>query len=218
MKQLAIFDLDETLISIDSDHAWGQFIVDRQLVDAHDYRKRNDAFYQQYKAGELDADAYYRFASEVLTCHSYEMLVQIRQEFVESIIAPHILPAAMALIDYHRQQDHHLVVVTATLEFITAPIVSLLGIGDLIAPVPEVSDGQYTGNISGVPSFREGKLIRIRDWLGEQARLLESAWFYSDSFNDLPLLEAVGYPVAVDPDSQLETVANARGWRIISLR
>ena len=217
-RSLAIFDLDETLLSIDSDHAWGQFLVDQQLVNVEDFRKRNDEFYRQYKSGNLDVDAYYRFSSEILTLIPPENLETVRRHFIEEIVSPHILPSGLDLIESHRKKGHYLLLITATLEFITAPIAELLGIPHLIAPVPESINGIYTGKLAGVPSFREGKLIRLNQWLDKNLYSLEESYFYTDSFNDLPLLEAVGIPVVVDPDDKLLAVARERDWQIISLR
>jgi HAD superfamily hydrolase (TIGR01490 family) len=215
---LAIFDLDETLISGDSDHAWGEFMIREGLVDAASHRLKNDAFYAQYKRGELDVDAYLRFACQALTEHSAEYLEGLREAFVEQMIKPLMLDQAFALIDRHRQQGDKLLVITATLEFITQPIVAMLGIEDLIAPIPERVDGRYTGAIAGVPSFGPGKVTRLQSWLKDTHYDLQGSHFYSDSANDLPLLELVEHPVAVDPDPRLRAVAEQRQWPIISLR
>jgi len=215
---LAIFDLDETLISADSDQAWGEFVAARGLVDAREHRRQNEAFYQDYKRGELDIDAYMRFSCSVLAEHDMDRLEALRREFFESTIRPLMLPKAQRLIEEHRSQGDCLLVITATIDFITEPIVEHLGIDNLIAPVPEIRDGRYTGNVTGIPSFREGKVIRVREWLTRTGNTLAGSYFYSDSQNDLPLLELVDFPVAVDPDPALRKVAETRQWPIISLR
>lgn len=215
---LTIFDLDETLISIDSDHAWGEFLVDKKLVDKKNFRNRNNFFYEQYKQGSLDVHAYLKFACEILTRLPVNQLLEIRREFVEEKIKPRILPKALALIDFHRQEGHSLLVITATLEFVTEPIVELLDIPHLIAPIPEIRDSLYTGEITGTPSFQEGKLIRLKEWLRDKPHHLDQSRFYSDSINDIPLLEAVGHPIVVDPDERMQKEARKRNWKIISLR
>lgn len=215
---LAIFDLDETLISIDSDHAWGEFLVDQGLVDANQFRERNNHFYRQYKQGVLDVDAYLKFTCEILTRFPRDQLFTFRAEFVEERIKPAMLPKAIDLIENHRQQGHCLLVITATFQFVTEPIAELFSIPHLIAPVPEIKNNQYTGQITGVPSFQEGKLIRLKEWLAGQPYRLAEACFYSDSINDIPLLEAVGTPVVVDPDQRMKEEATRRDWEVISLR
>lgn len=215
---LAIFDLDETLIGGDSDHAWGEFLISKGLVDADSHRLKNDAFYQQYKRGELDVHAYLRFACQALTEHDFDQLFTLREEFVQDFIKPLMLPRANALVEHHRSLGDKLLVITATLEFITEPVVALLGIDELIAPIPERIGDRYTGEIIGVPSFGSGKVTRLQDWLAGTEFDLAGSHFYSDSANDLPLLELVEHPVAVDPDPRLRAVAEKRQWPIISLR
>lgn len=215
---LAIFDLDETLISGDSDHAWGEYIVDRGLVDGETYRQRNDEFYQQYKAGSLDITGYLAFACEVLSRYPMKVLAAERAQFVELKIMPMVLAQGKALVESHREQGHQLLVITSTNAFVTRPIVDLFGIDTLIAPEPEVVDNQYTGNIVGTPSFQEGKVTRLQQWLEGSDQSLAGAYFYSDSHNDLSLLEFVDNPVAVDPDEILRRRAESAGWEIISLR
>ena len=215
---LAIFDLDETLISGDSDHAWGEFLISKGLVDEVSHRQKNDAFYGQYKRGELDVHAYLRFACQALTEHAFDHLCALRTEFVRDFIQPLLLNQASALIEHHRSLDDKLLVVTATLEFITEPIVALLGIDELIAPIPERIGDRYTGEIVGIPSFGPGKVTRLQAWLAGTEFDLKGSYFYSDSANDLPLLELVDHPVAVDPDPRLREIAERRQWSIISLR
>ena len=215
---LAIFDLDETLISADSDQAWNEFVASRGLVDAERHRRQNEAFYEDYQRGTLDIDAYMRFSCTVLAMYDMEKLENLRHEFFDERIRPLLLPKATSLIERHRTQGDNLVVITATIEFVTAPIVRHFGIEHLIASIPEIRRGRYTGGIVGTPTFREGKVERMRDWLRETGEDLGGSTFYSDSRNDLPLLELVDFPVAVDPDPVLRDVAEARRWPIISLR
>lgn len=215
---LAIFDLDETLISSDSDHEWGEYVCDRGLVDAAEHRRLNDAFYEQYKAGQLNIDEYLEFACSVLTRYSMEQLHEYRREFVSERITPMILEKGKALVNEHKSRGDEVLVITSTIEFVTRPIVDLFGIETLIAPDPEIVNNQYTGKIVGVPSFAEGKVIRLKKWLAETNQSLEQSHFYSDSHNDLPLLNIVDHPVAVDPDPRLLAKANEKNWRIISLR
>lgn len=215
---LAIFDLDNTLLGGDSDHAWGEFLVQEGLVDAELFRQTNDYFYQQYLAGELDVHAHLAFVLEPLTRFSLDELAALHQRFMAAMIEPMMLPKAAALLDEHRAQGDTLLIITATNTFVTAPIAARLGVDAMLATDPELVDGRYTGRTVGVPCFREGKVTRLRTWLEETGHVLDNACFYSDSHNDLPLLEQVSRPVAVDPDPTLEGVARQRGWPIISLR
>jgi HAD superfamily hydrolase (TIGR01490 family) len=215
---LAIFDLDNTLIGGDSDNLWGEFVCEQGLVDSKDFAQRNDQFYADYKAGTLDIDAYLRFALSALKGHSAATLAGWHQTFMASKIKPILLPKAAALLDDHRQRGHELLVITATNRFITEPIVALLGLEHLVACEGEIVDGVYTGEPSGVPSYHAGKVTRLYDWLDGRDTTLDGAWFYSDSHNDLPLLELVDNPVAVDPDDTLRARAGELGWPVISLR
>lgn len=215
---LAIFDLDETLISSDSDHEWCQFLVNRGLVDAETHNRQSNAFYTQYQLGELDIDAYLAFACSVLTKFSMEELSALRSEFIEEVIKPLILPRARELIARHLEAGDYPMVITSTIEFVTSPIVELFCIETLIAPVPEIIDRRYTGNITGTPSFAQGKVTRLKQWLDENDENLSGSYFYSDSHNDLPLLHLVDHPVAVDPDQKLRAAATENNWQIISLR
>lgn len=214
---LALFDLDNTLLSDDSDHLWGEFLVQRGEVDAHSYKTRNDAFYQDYVKGQLDVDAYLQFVLEPLVGRAPDELAALHADFMRTMILPIITPAAIALVEQHRAAGDQLVVITATNDFITAPIVRRLGIDTLIASRAEVRDGRYTGRVVGTPCFREGKIACLHEWLATNPFELAEATFYSDSHNDLPLLSAVGHPVAVDPDDTLRAHAQAKGWPIISL-
>ena len=215
---LAIFDLDNTLIAGDSDHLWGEFLVARGLVDGADYARANDRFYAQYRAGTLDIDAFLRFALSPLREHPRDLLEELREHFVAQVIAPLMLPAARDLIAAHRGAGDTLLIITATNTFIGTPIAARFGIPHLIATEPELRDGRYTGEVAGIPAFREGKVRRLDAWLTGRGETLAGSCFYSDSHNDLPLLGRVDRPVAVDPDPQLREVALARGWPILSLR
>ncbi|HWV14457.1 MAG TPA: HAD family hydrolase [Cellvibrio sp.] len=215
---LAIFDLDNTLLAGDSDYSWGEFLVKKRLVDSEEYRIANDAFYQDYKAGTLDIQAYLRFSLAPLTRHSMVELEQLHNEFMRTYIEPMMLPKAQALLQEHRARGDYLLIITATNGFVTRPIAARLGVDDILATDPEISDGRYTGNSVGTPCFQGGKVIRLQEWLKSHEHNLAGAYFYSDSINDLPLLEQVSHPIAVDPDERLQAVAEQRGWKVISLR
>tara|TARA_A100001391_G_scaffold125022_3_gene85244 strand:+ start:1465 stop:2121 length:657 start_codon:yes stop_codon:yes gene_type:complete len=215
---LAIFDLDNTLLSIDSDHAWGEFLLEQGAVDPVAYREANERFMADYNAGTLDMAAFLEMALKPLAENTPEQLAAWHQQFMASKIEPHILPKAEELLARHRTKGDTMLIITATNRFITGPIAERLGVDDLIAVEPEMVDGRYTGRVDGVPSYREGKVIRLQAWLEAQDITMDGAWFYSDSHNDLPLLEKVDHPVAVDPDDTLRKVAEERNWRIMSLR
>lgn len=216
--RLAIFDLDNTLIAGDSDHSWGEFLVQKKLVDAEVYRDANDRFYQDYKAGTLDIQEYLRFSLAPLTRHSLAELDAFHNEFMATYIEPMMLPKAQALLQQHRDQGDYLLIITATNGFVTRPIAKRLGVDDILATDPEIVDGKYTGLSTGIPCFQAGKVVRLKEWLRERNWNLEDAYFYSDSINDLPLLEQVPNPVVVDGDDRLLAVAQERGWQAISLR
>lgn len=215
---LAIFDLDNTLLAGDSDHAWGEFLVEEGIVDAEEYRKANDRFYQEYLNGELDILHYLGFALQPLAKHAMKDLLAWRERFMDKKVRPMLQDKAFQLLDEHRDQGHTLMIITATNRFVTEPIAELLGITHLIATDPELINGRYTGQVAGVPSFQDGKVTRLNDWLASQNETLEGAWFYSDSLNDVPLLKKVDNPVAVDPDPTLEKLALEKGWKVMSLR
>ena len=196
----------------------GQFVVDKGLVDAQKHKKKNDDFYEQYKAGQLDIDEYLQFSCSVLTQYSIEDLHRFRSEFVAQRILPIILDKAQDLVKKHRELGDTLLVITSTMEFVTRPIVDEFGIDILIAPDPEIVSNRYTGRIVGVPSFAAGKVTRLEQWLANRQDSLEGSSFYSDSHNDLPLLRLVDNPVAVDPDPILREKAEENQWPIISLR
>ncbi|AXK54436.1 HAD family hydrolase [Pseudomonas protegens] len=216
--RLALFDLDNTLLGGDSDHAWGDYLCERGFLDAVAYKTRNDEFYQDYLAGKLDNAAYLNFCLEILGRTEMAVLEQWHRDYMRDCIEPILLPKAQALLAQHREAGDKLVIITATNRFITAPIAERLGVEHLIATECEMQDGRYTGRSTDVPCFREGKVIRLQRWLEETGHDLEGSYFYSDSMNDLPLLEQVATPVAVDPDPNLRAEALKRGWQVISLR
>jgi HAD superfamily hydrolase (TIGR01490 family) len=215
---LAIFDLDNTLLGGDSDHAWGEFLCKKSYVNSDEYRLMNDNFYQDYLRGELDVYAYQRFALAPLKGKRREELDKWHREFMAEAIAPLWLPKAKALLEQHDNAGDFLLIITATNSFVTAPIARQLGVHDLIATEPEIIDGRFTGEISGTPCYQTGKVTRLQKWLEDHGENMVGSCFYSDSHNDLPLLEIVKHPVAVDPDPTLKRVAESRGWKIISLR
>lgn len=214
---LAIFDLDNTLLAGDSDYLWGQFLVEQGIVDGEQYERENDRFYEEYRNGHLDIHEFLRFSLRPLCKHSPEKLEQWRRRFIDQKITPIITQQAQQLVDKHRQAGDLPIIITATNSFVTDPIAKQFGIDHLIATVPERLDGYYTGEVSGIPSFREGKVSRLNAWLNEFNQTMEGSWFYSDSHNDLPLLEKVENPVAVDPDQTLAEVAKQRDWPILQL-
>ncbi|HWI36014.1 MAG TPA: HAD family hydrolase [Burkholderiales bacterium] len=217
--RLALFDLDNTLLTGDSDYEWGQFLVDRGVLDRDTYEAQNRAYYEQYVAGTLDIHEYLGFALRPLAAHTPAELEKWHAEFMRLRILPMITPAARALVKRHAAEL--CAIVTATNSFITAPIAREFGVPHLIATEPEKRDGRFTGRVSGAPCFREGKIERLHDWLsslGHRLAEFEQSTFYSDSHNDLPLLERVSRPVAVDPDEALAAAARRRGWAVISLR
>lgn len=215
---LAIFDLDNTLLGGDSDHAWGEFLVQRGIVDRTVYAEANDRFYREYQNGTLDIHAYLAFALEPLTRFTRAELNTLHDDFMRTMITPMRLAKADALLAEHRARGDFLLIITATNAFVTRPIGAALGVDALLATEPEIRHDRYTGKITGTACFREGKVTCLREWLEQHPYDIATASFYSDSQNDLPLLEMVGRPVAVDPDDMLRRVASARGWPIISLR
>ncbi len=223
--KLAIFDLDNTLLGGDSDHAWGQFLVKSGLVDPLEHEARNNQFYYQYQHGGLDIHEYVAFTIKPIMHLDAASLAKMHVEFMREFIEPMLLPKTTALLARHKAQGDYTVIVTATNEFITAPIAKKLGVDVLLANELELVNGHYTGKIRGTPSFQAGKVKRVQQWLqqvGDDEKLaslsLSNSIFYSDSFNDLPLLEAAAEAVAVDPDPVLEKQARERGWPVISLR
>lgn len=215
---LAIFDLDNTLIADDSDYLWGQFLVDQGVVDKDQYEHANAKFYEDYKQGTLDIVEFLSFSLKPLADNLPEQLYQWREQFVRDIITPILLKPAQELIAKHRDRGDTLMVITATNRFVTEPIVNLYGIDHLLATTPEFIEGRYTGRFTGIPCFQHGKVKLLKEWLMTSTETLQDSWFYSDSHNDLPLLELATHPVAVDPDEKLAHFAKEAGWPIISLR
>ncbi len=220
-NDLALFDLDGTLLAGDSDHAFGEFLIRLGWVDGDAYRRRNDGFYADYLAGRLDLDAYVDFATSGWRGRPADALHAVRQRFVDEVVRPMLPAASLALVQRHREAGHELAVVTATNDFVTAPIAALLGIETLIATELQTdAAGRVTGAVRGTPAFREGKITRVQQWLAGRGRSLADyprSHFYSDSINDLPLLERVSHPVATNPGESLARVAHERGWPILNL-
>jgi len=216
--KLAIFDLDNTLLAGDSDYLWGQFLVQRGLVDAEAYDRANRDFYAQYKDGTLDIHEFLRFSLKPLTEHPAETLHRLRTEFVDEAIRPIVSEASLSLVANHKDSGYRTLILTATNRFITAPIAELFGVDALLATTPEMKNGRYTGRVIDTPTFREGKITALDGWLAAQNKPVAETSFYSDSLNDLPLLERVDRPFAVDPDDTLHAEAEARDWPILSLR
>ena len=216
--RLVLFDLDNTLLAGDSDFEWAQFLIEHGVLDRELYEARNQGFYDQYKAGTLDIREFLDFQLKPLSRHPRMQLDAWHREFMERKIRPLMRDKARALVERHRADL--CAIITATNSFVTAPIAREFGIANLLATEPALRNGEFTGSVAGIPCFREGKVARVEAWLAEQGRSLESfaeSRFYSDSLNDLPLLERVTHPVAVDPDDTLRAHAQRSGWPIISL-
>jgi len=220
-RNLCLFDLDETLIPLDSDHAWGEFVIRLGWVDEAEFRRRNNEFFELYKAGRLDVHAYIHFVTEPLRLRSADEAAAAHARFMHEVITPNLQPQARALVREHLDQGDAVALVTATNEFVTAPIAQAFGIAHLIAVrLERGAGGTITGRIAGVPSYREGKVTRVEQWLAEQGAQwgdFERTTVYSDSPNDLPLLERATHPVATNPSPALEAIARERGWRILNL-
>ena len=217
---LVLFDLDNTLLPIDSDYAWGEFTNRIGWTDSVVFKARNDQFYADYQAGILDIHDYVRFATEAVRLRGPEAAAQAQAKFMEEIILPQVTAQALELVQGHQNAGDHVMIVTATNEFVTGPIAQAFGVKELIAvELARDSKGWITGEISGVPSFKEGKVLRIEQWLSAHQKtwLDVQVTFYSDSINDLPLLERSQIPVAVNPDTRLRQLATDRGWRILQL-
>jgi HAD superfamily hydrolase (TIGR01490 family) len=224
MTQLALFDLDNTLLPFDSDYEWGQFLVRQGVVDGIDYAQKNEQFYADYKLGNLDIDAFLRFALKPLSEHPRAQLQEWHDAFMAEVIIGKLHPASIALVKRHQDAGDLCCVVTATNSFVTRPIVNAFGIAHLVATEPATINNEatqmFTGAVHGIPSFREGKIHRVRDWLaslGHTMEQIEKSYFYSDSLNDLPLLEAVSHPIATNPDPRLRAEAEKRQWPILEL-
>ena len=218
---LTLFDLDGTLLPFDSDHAFGEFLIAEGLVDDQGFRRRNDVFYADYLAGRLDMDAYIDFATAALRPLDHEAATALAARYVESTVRPRMDDRARGLVERHRDAGDLVAIVTATNDFVTRPIADLFGVPTLIATELERdAQGRVTGRIRGTPAFREGKIERVERWLealGKRLDGFERSTFYSDSTNDLPLLERVSHPVATNPGQGLETVARERGWPVLKL-
>ena len=219
--KLALFDLDHTLIPMDSDYEWGVYTTALGWNDAADFARRNDAYFAQYRAGTLDIHDYVRFATAAIRCQGAAKSIASHADFMRAIVQKSIHPQALTLVQQHQAAGDAVVIVTATNEFVTQPIAAAFGVPELIAIklVRDPVSGWFTGEIDGTPSFREGKVARVEDWLAARGLNWASveATFYSDSINDLPLLEQVAHPVATNPDAPLRTLATQRGWRILDL-
>jgi HAD superfamily hydrolase (TIGR01490 family) len=218
---LALFDLDNTLLSGDSDFEWAQFLIERGVLDRELFEAKNEAFYEQYKAGTLDIHEFLDFQLKPLSRHPRRVLDGWHDEFMRRKVHPMMGRAARDLVARHRATGDICAIITATNSFVTSPIASEFGVEYLIATEPEQKDGEFTGRVAGVPSFREGKVARLESWMAQHGWGWDSfaeSWFYSDSLNDLPLLRKVKHPVAVDPDATLRAHADQHGWRIITLR
>ena len=222
--KLALFDLDHTLIPIDSDHSWGVFTTEIGWTDAQEFTQRNDEFYAQYQAGTLDIHAYIRFSTAAVRRQGALNSEAAHADYMRSIVQPAIKPQAQALVSQHQQAGDEVIIVTATNEFVTRPIAQAFGVPELIAVELELDvapggTGWITGEIKGVPSFREGKITRVAQWLAKR----QLGWadvettFYTDSINDLSLMEQVTHPIATNPDARLRAIAVERGWRILDL-
>jgi len=219
--QLALFDLDNTLLAGDSDFEWAQFLIGEGVLDRELHLARNVQFYEDYKAGTLDIHAFLEFQLKPLSLHPRSQLDAWHALYMEKKVRPMMTDKSRQLVQKHRANGDLLVIITATNSFVTAPIAREFGVDHLIATTPEEVDGQFSGRVSGVPSFKEGKISRLNDWLstrGQTLQSFEASWFYSDSHNDLPLMKLVDHPVAVNADPQLKEYAEANGWPVISLR
>lgn len=220
LRKLTFFDLDHTLLPIDSDHAWGAFTTRIGWTDEAEFRARNETFYTHYQAGTLDIHDYIRFATEAIRLRGPEQARQAHAQFMREVIEPALRPAARQLVRSHQHAGDTVIIVTATNEFVTRPIAQALGVDQLIAvELERDADGCLTGEILGVPSFRGGKVVRVEAWMAAQGLDWDSVetTFYTDSMNDLPLLERVNHPVATNPDPRLRELAHHRGWRILNL-
>jgi len=210
--KLALFDLDHTLLNTDSDHSWGEFLVNEALVDPIRHSQMNDKFYEDYKAGQLNPIAYNEFVFEFLNKHDQVYLTELHQLFMQKVIRAKMRPKGFDAIQQHQALGHAIVGITATSDFITAPIFREFGITEIIATNAEVVDGKYTGKVTGIPCYQKGKLARLDQWL--DGRDVEESWAYSDSINDRFLLEYATHAIAVNPDDRLEQLAQQQGWEI----
>lgn len=214
---LAIFDLDNTLIGGDSDYLWGEFLVEKGLVNDSFYAE-NQRFYEAYKNGTLDIYEFLEFSLKPLAQHDLSTLNALHEQFMQQKIQPIMLPAAQSLIAKHRDRGDTLLIITATNRFVTQPIAKALGIKHLIATEAEMNNHRYTGKVENIPCFKQGKVQRLKIWLDQHEETMDNSWFYSDSHNDIPLLDRVSHAIAVDPDAALKRYAQEKDWEIISLR
>jgi len=214
---LAIFDLDHTLINGDSDYLWGEYMVKTGIVDEQEYRARNEDFYRDYRRGTLDSERYLEFALRPLTQFTIAELHAWREDYVEKWIKPLIAPGTQKLLDSHHARSHELLIISATNLFITEPIAEMLGVHTVLATEPEIIDNRYTGRYLGTPTYQQGKVTVLKEWLGKTNHDLDGSYFYSDSINDISLLELVDIPIAVNPDDELNLIAQARNWEVIDL-
>lgn len=220
-QNLALFDLDNTLLAGDSDYSWSLFLINEGLLDEKTHRNRNEQFYEDYTSGCLDIDVFLDFQLAPLSKHSKRFLDTLHLKFMKTVIRPMMTDKAQALVKKHQADGDLCLIITATNSFVTSPIAAAYGIEYLIGTVPEMVNGEFTGKVSGLPSFQEGKVTRLNEWLsvrGQQLSDFETSYFYSDSHNDLPLMKLVTNPVAVDADPQLSAYAKANDWTSISLR
>ncbi len=218
--KLALFDLDNTLLGGDSDHAWGEFLISKKLVDEPEHREKNDYFYTQYQDGKLDIQEYVAFTLEPILHLNTDQRNTLQAEFMAHSVMPIVLEKGQALVRQHKAAGDYCIIITATNKYITAPIAELFEVDLLLATELETVNGKYSGNIDGTPCYQHGKVSKLKAWLSQRDNglSLSNAVFYSDSINDLPLLQQVASAVAVDPDKQLEERARAEGWKILSLR
>lgn len=214
---LAIFDLDHTLLAGDSDLAWGDYLVANDLVDADNYAYKNNYFYEQYLQGVMDIDEFLEFALRPLATNDMATLNTWHSDYMDCKIKPMLQPKAMKLLQKHRDQGDTLLIITATNSFVAGPICELHNVDDYIATNPQISNGRFTGKVAGIPSYREGKITRLNTWLAEHNISLQGSYGYSDSSNDLPLLQIVDNPFVVDGDDALVAHATQQGWPCISL-
>jgi HAD superfamily hydrolase (TIGR01490 family) len=220
-QNLALFDLDNTLLAGDSDYNWSLFLIDEGLLDPKTHQDKNEQFYQDYKDGCLDIYAFLKFQLQPLSQHPKAFLDALHVKYMDKVIRPMMTEKSQALVNQHKASGDLCLVITATNSFVTQPIAEAYGIKHLIGTDPEMVDGKFTGNVAGVPSFQEGKVTRLNAWLADRKQHLsdfETSYFYSDSHNDLPLLKLVTNPVAVDADPQLAEHAQKNAWPSISLR
>jgi len=216
--KLALFDLDHTLLDGDSDSLWGRFLVKEGAVDAAEYQREGARYMADYRAGRLDIHEFLAFGLRPLKDNTPERLEGWRARFMRECVLPRIPAGSRELLQRHRESGHTLVIITATNSFITAPVAAEFGVDALIATEPEREGARFTGRVAGLPCFREGKVKKLDAWLAERGATPEETWFYSDSHNDLPLLERVQHPVAVNPDEVLSRTAAERGWPTMTLK